>query len=321
MTQTIEHTDTRLSPAPRRIPVTFWLAELLPLRWWYVWTLLVVGITPIALWVQLPRAFAVVAVLTLAAIYAVQLRGARTRLTLLRRGRVATVTGIETASPAPGHRTTTWYNVYLPVAHGWTVTRRRWSGPNTETTVHYQLDGRPGTLVVSGREYVDGVILADDREPTRARCVASFAYDLDRDAAGDWAGRLRPRLRAGMACWLALMLCWLTLAGLAATGLRTDFGRGSPAAAVPQAGTLQINGTGTTKTIPCHGGYLSVSGQLNTITVTGHCTSVSVSGDGNRVAVDSADAVSTAGTDNAVTYHWGAPKVVNAGTANTVRQG
>lgn len=326
MTQTIEHpdhTDTRLSPAPRRVPASFRLAELLPFRWRYVWTLLVVGVTPIALWVQAPRAFAVVAVLTLASIYAVQLRAARTRLRLLRRGRVATVTGVERGSRAAGHRRKTWYNVHLPVAHGWTVTRRRWSGPNTETTVRYTLDGRPGTLVLNGREYVDGVVLADERDPGRARCVTSFDYDLARDASGDWVGGLRPRLRAGMACWLALALGWLTLAGLAATGLRTDFGSGgdSPAAAVPQAGTLQVNGTGTAKTIPCHGGYLSVSGRLNTIIVTGHCTSLSVSGDGNRVAVDSADAVSAAGTDNAVTYHWGAPKIVNTGTTNTVRQG
>nr|WP_231973826.1 MULTISPECIES: DUF3060 domain-containing protein [unclassified Mycobacterium] len=320
MTQTIEHpdhTDTRLSPVPRRVPVAFWLAELLPLRWRYGWTLLLVGAAPIALWVQLPRAFAAAAVLTVVGIYAVQLRGARERLALLRWGRVATVTGVETASAATRYR----YNVYLPVAHGWTVTRRRWSGPNIETTVNYQLDGRPGTLVVSGREYVDGVILADDRDPARACCVASFAYDLRRDAAGDWVGRLRPRLRAGMACWLAIVLAWLALAGVAATGARTEFGGSSPAAAVPQAGTLQVSGTGTVKTIPCHGGYLSVSGRLNTITVTGHCTSVSVSGDGNRVAVDSADAVSAAGTDNAVTYHWGAPKIVDAGTTNIVRQG
>ncbi|BBZ73188.1 DUF3060 domain-containing protein [Mycobacterium paraseoulense] len=113
----------------------------------------------------------------------------------------------------------------------------------------------------------------------------------------------------------------LALAGLAAAGTRTDLAGGGPSAAVPESGTLQVNGTGTTKTIGCHGGYLSVSGQTNTVTVTGHCTSLSVSGHGNRVAVDSTDAVSTSGTGNAITYHWGSPNVVNAGTANTVGQG
>lgn len=35
-----------------------------------------------------------------------------------------------------------------------------------------------------GREYIDGVILADQREPRRALCVTSFPYDLDRDGTG-----------------------------------------------------------------------------------------------------------------------------------------
>jgi hypothetical protein len=90
---------------------------------------------------------------------------------------------------------------------------------------------------------------------------------------------------------------------------------------VPQAGTLQVSGTRTTNTVPCNGGYLSVSGVDNTVTVTGHCVSVSVSGNGNHVTVDSTDAVSASGRGNVVTYHWGSPKVANAGTSNTVQQG
>jgi len=312
--------DTSLTPSPRNVPMAFRLAELLPFGWWYAWTLFMVAVAPIALWVQLPKAFAAVAVLTLAGIYGVQLWGARTRIGLLKWGRVATVTDTETLSRATYYSGTTWYNVYLPVAHGWSVTRQRWSGPNTKTAVRYALDGHQGNLVVRGREYVDGVILADERNPERARCVTSFAYDLDRDETGNWVGRLR--LCAGMACWLVIVIGWLVLAGLAATGFRTDFaGGGSPSATLPKAGTLQVSGTGNTKTIPCNDGYLSVTGATNTIIVTGHCTSVSVSGNGNHVVVDSTDAVSTSGTSNVVTYHWGSPKIVNAGTANTVRQG
>jgi len=308
-----------LAPPPRRVPVAFRLAELLPFRWRYVWTLLVVAVAPFALWIQLPKAFAAVAVLTLAAIYGVQLRGALTRIALLRRGRVAAaVKGTEKRSRTKYYSGT----VRLPLAHGWTVTRERWSGPNTKTTVHYALAGYQGTLVVRGREYLDGVILADERDPARARCVTSFAYDLDRDPAGDWVGRLRARLRVGMVCWLAIVIGWLSLAGWAATRFRTDFFDGAtPSASVPTAGTLQVNGTRTTKTIPCNDGYLSVSGESNTITVTGHCTSVGVSGNGNRVAVDSTDALSTSGVGNVVTYHWGTPRITNTGTANTVRQG
>jgi hypothetical protein len=162
------------------------------------------------------------------------------------------------------------------------------------------------------------VILADERKPERARCVTSFAYDLDRHAAGNWVGRLRPRLRIGMACWSVIVIGWLVLAGLAATGFRTDFAGSSPPASVPPAGTLQVSGTGTTKTIPCNG---SVSGTTNTITITGHCTSVSVAGHGNHVTIDNTDAISASGTDNVVTYHWGSPRIANVGTSNTVLQG
>ncbi|OBB69563.1 DUF3060 domain-containing protein [Mycobacterium sp. 852014-50255_SCH5639931] len=129
------------------------------------------------------------------------------------------------------------------------------------------------------------------------------------------AGRVRGALR------LAIVVGALSLAGLALAGFRTDLGGAGPSATVPESGTLQVNGAGTSKTIRCQGGYLSVSGQTNTVIVTGHCTSVSVSGQGNRVAVDSTDAVSTSGTGNAVTFHWGSPNVVNTGATNTVKQG
>lgn len=309
----MEAVDPGLAPAPRRIPVAFRFAEALPFRWRYVWPLF--AIAPVALWIQLPVAFAVAAVLTLAGVYAVQLRGARVRIGLLKWGRIATVTDTETLSRA------TRFNARMPMAHGWTVTRQRWSGPNAKTTVSYMLDGHRGELVVRGREYVDGVILADERDPGRARCVTAFAYDLDRDETGNWVGTLRPRLRVGMACWSVIVIGWLALAGLAATGFRTNLAVDSPSDSVPTAGTLQVSGTDTTKTIPCHGGYLSVSGADNTITITGHCTSVSVAGNGNHVTIDSTDAVSTAGKGNVVIYHWGSPKVANAGTSNTVGQG
>ena len=61
-------TDTSLAPTPRKVPATFWLAELLPFRWWYGWTLFMIAVTPIVLWIPLPRVFAAVALLTLAAI-------------------------------------------------------------------------------------------------------------------------------------------------------------------------------------------------------------------------------------------------------------
>lgn len=137
------------------------------------------------------------------------------------------------------------------------------------------------------------------------------------DQAADLAKA--PRRHTGL--WLATLAGGLAVAGLVSVGLHTDLAHGSQSTEVPDAGTLQVSGAGTTKTLPCHAGYLSVSGKNNTITLTGHCTSVTVSGNNNRVAVDSTDALSASGTGNVVVYHWGSPKVVNAGTANVVRQG
>src|ERR1700694_50756 len=31
--------ETQLAPAPRKVPVPFLFAEMLPFRWWYVWVL------------------------------------------------------------------------------------------------------------------------------------------------------------------------------------------------------------------------------------------------------------------------------------------
>src|ERR1700752_3775594 len=99
-----------LAPPPRKVPMAFGLAELLPFRWWYVWTVFVVAVAPIALWIQLPMAFAAVAVPTLAGIYGAQLRGSRIRIGLLRWGRVATVTDTEIVSRATYYSGTIWYN-------------------------------------------------------------------------------------------------------------------------------------------------------------------------------------------------------------------
>ncbi|HTX94050.1 MAG TPA: hypothetical protein VME67_03915 [Mycobacterium sp.] len=52
------------------------------------------------------------------------------------------------------------------------------------------------------REYIDEVILADAREPARARCMTSFAHDLDRDETGNWvAGCARACARGWPAGW------------------------------------------------------------------------------------------------------------------------
>jgi len=205
----------QLSAAPRKVPGSFRLAELLPFQWSYLWILFFVGLAPAVIWFAHPVLFAIAAVITLAAIYASRFRATRTRLALLRWGRVATVTGSQLVATLRSYSGRTWFNGYAPVAQGWTVTRDPASLPRVQTRVDYTLDGYRGELMLTGREYSGGVVLADQRNPASALCVSDFPYDLARDGSGDWVGTLRPWLRVGMAAWLVVVLGWLALAALA----------------------------------------------------------------------------------------------------------
>ena len=321
--------DARLAPAPRKIPMSFLLADLLPFRWWYVWTLFMVGVAPIAIWIATPMAFSVAAVVTLVVIYGFQLWSARNRLALLRWGQVATVTGTEILSRGTYYSGTTWYNAPLPVAHGWVVSRPLYSGPSTKTLIRYTLDGHQGELMMRGREYYDGVVLAEQRNPARALCVTSFAYDLDRDDAGNWIGKIRPRLALGMTVWLVLVVVWLGLAAAVGSGFAANlvssggtfkFGQGRNLS-VPQGGRLSVGGNSVTKAIACNDSNLTLSGNSNTFTVTGHCVSLNVSGVSNHVTVDDADAITASGISNSVIFHSGSPNVTRSGISVTVQQG
>lgn len=236
---------------------------------------------------------------------------------MLKWGQVATVTGSEIVSRASYYSGTTWYNVYLPVAHGWTVRRDRWSGPNTKTRISYTVDNYRGEITVNGREYVDGVVLADQRRPQRARCVTSFAYDLDRDESGNWIGALRPRLRVGMAVWSLLVIVWLAIAVAVATGVAADLA----SVDISPGGTARVSGNDTTQTVHCNDGHLTVSGNSNTVTVDGHCAGLAVAGNSNTVTVDSADTITLSGIRNRVIYHSGSPKIVTGGMSNRATSG
>jgi hypothetical protein len=299
------------------VPAAFRVAEVLPFRWGYVWTLFMIAVAPIALWHTSPLAFAAVAVLTLVAIYGFQFRAAGKRLALIKWGQVATVTGTEMLSRGTYYSGTTWSNVYLPVAHGWKVTRQRWSGPSTKTRIRYTLNGFQGQLVVRGREYINGVVLADQRNPARALCVTSFAYDLDRNESGNWIGKLRPRLQVGMACWLVIVAGWLALAAIVATSAVA----GGGAITSAQGGKITVGGNSQSHTITCNDSYVTVSGNSNTVTATGHCATVTVSGSGNHVSLERADTIRASGVGNVVTYQSGTPHVSEAGLSNSVDQG
>lgn len=313
--------DTRLAEPPRRIPAAFWLAELLGFRWWYFLAIMLVGIAPMALWMNFPVAFAVVVVLTFLAIYGYQLRGTTKRFALLKWGQVAHVTGTQILSQGTYYGGTTLKNMKVPIAHGWKVMRPMYSGPNTKTRIRYTVNGSPGELTVSGREYIDGVVLADPRRPTRALCVTSFAYDLDRDESGNWIGRIRPGLMFGMALWLIVVMGWLSLAATIATdpdrtvrllcslpashrGFDCSEYRSSPgntsstpsntATSVPPGGELRVGGYTVQKTVACNDGNLTLYGS-GTFNVTGRCANLIIGATNSQVHVEAADTITIQG--------------------------
>ena len=311
--------DTRLADAPRRVPLRFVLAELLPFRWWYLFALFMVAIPPIALWMMQTELIAPAAVVTIVVIYGFQFWTARKRLALLKWGRVAQVIGSEVVSRGNYYSGTTYSNVWLPQAHGWTVSRQLWSGGSTKTRVGYVLDGHRGEITLKGRAYVDGVVLADQRRPERALCVSSFAYDLDRDESGNWVGTLRTRLVIGMVIWPLIVIAWLVVAFGISTGVASSIVTEVSATKIDPGGTATVSGSGN-QTVYCNDGHLTVNGG-STVTVHGHCASLDVSGIDGVVTVDSVDTITLGGIDNRVTYHSGTPKVTNSGINNTAVRG
>jgi hypothetical protein len=322
-----------LASAPRKVPLRFLLAEILPFRWWYVFFLFMVAIPPIIVWIMLPAAFLPAALVALLGIYGLHVRGAATRLALLKWGQVATVTGTEVLSQATYFSGTTYSNVVLPIARGWQVTRPMWSGPKTKTRIRYVLEGEQNDLVVGGREYIDGIILADQRKPARALCVTAFPYDLDRDESGQWVGKLRIRLVIGMACWLLIMIGWVGLAAFLFSASETAVTTGvspaprtvvrTPASSIaPEPGAeVLISGANQHESITCTGNPVTISGSADTVDITGHCLSVTVSGVNNHVAVDVADTITATGSRNVITYRAGAPEIDNGGMDNTILPG
>jgi hypothetical protein len=202
-----EPVDTRLAPAPRGVPLKFRLV-VLPWSWWTIFTLFMVAISPIALWIFFPITGAIAVGITFLLIAAVRLRRCRLQLGLLKWGSVATVIKANVLSTGTYFSGTTYQNVRLAQAHGWRVDRRWYSGPSTTTKIEYELNGTRGELVMRGLPYAGGVILAHTKDPKRALCVSSFAYDLNRDPEGNWIGRLPARVVIGSVAMTTVLLVW-----------------------------------------------------------------------------------------------------------------
>ncbi len=115
------------------------------------------------------------------------------RTRLLKWGKVATVTGHTLVDKGTYYSGMTYNNMLMRSARGWTVTRQWYSGPGYTTDISYTLDGTSAVLRNRGLAYVDGVVLADSRQPTRAMVVHQFPYDLTPGPGRPVAGSGRRR--------------------------------------------------------------------------------------------------------------------------------
>jgi hypothetical protein len=199
--------DTRLAPAPRPVPFGY-RAMAVPFSTWALFALFMIAVTPIALYIFLPISAVIIAAGTFLVVLVRLLRKSATRNALLKWGEVASVTNTDVLARGTYYSGTTVQNVRMAQAHGWQIERQWYSGPVTKTRISYELNGKPGSLVLRGLEYDAGIILADSRNPHRALCVSSFPYDLDRDANGNWTGAVAVRMKLGSLAMVALLLGW-----------------------------------------------------------------------------------------------------------------
>jgi hypothetical protein len=198
---------SNLAPAPRAVPASYRMI-VLSFSWWTLFTLLMISVAPIALWIAFPVSGVAVAAVAFVGVLVLMLRRSSLRNSLLKWGEPAAIVDRDVKSVGTYYSGTTVQNVRMAQAHGWKVERSWYSGPVTKTVVDYELRGTRGSLTIRGLPYDNGVILADSRKPERALCVSSFPYDLERDASGNWTGHVPTRVKVGAILMLDLLIGW-----------------------------------------------------------------------------------------------------------------
>ncbi|WP_372735251.1 hypothetical protein [Nocardioides sp.] len=195
-------TVERLAPAPRPVPVTYRLA-CFDAKWFELITVILL----VAIAVPLAASHLAMALAPLTAasllVVAFRVRRYRRRMALLRWGEVATVSAF---SPVTGRfgSSTTYSNVRLRSARGWSLDRSSYSGSGFTTDVAYTLDGFSGTVRVRGRAYEGDVVLADSRRPEHAVAVRDFPHDLTPGPDGRWPGDVPTGVWAGIVITIAM---------------------------------------------------------------------------------------------------------------------
>jgi hypothetical protein len=178
-----------LAEPPRRGPFTYRLATF-DLNVWELFTLVVGAIAGGALWFTVDMAAPIALIAACVVIAVLRARKYVRRIGMLKWGKVATVTNSDETSRGTYYSGTTVQNMVMRQARGWDVTSRLYSGPVSNTSIAYTLDGQNGTVELKGLEYANGVVLADSRKPGRAMVVSQFPYSVKPDETGNYTGTL-----------------------------------------------------------------------------------------------------------------------------------
>lgn len=201
-----------LADPPRKVPAVLWLG-IFAWSWWEAWCLLVGLITPLAVFIFWPDTWSIAVSLAVLLVGWFRLRRYR-RVRLLKHGKVATVTGSQVQEVGTYYSGVTMHNMRVPQAHRWHVTRRFYSGPSATTKIDYLVDGATGSLLLRGLPYIDGVVLADPRNPERAAVVSQLPFSFEPGPDGQLVAEVSAWSWLGVTCALVLestLLAWAVL--------------------------------------------------------------------------------------------------------------
>ena len=185
-----------LAEPPRSVPLAHRISAF-GLGPWEAFALVLFLLAPMAVWVLQPQVRTAAFVVAALLVVGTRVRRYVRRVGLLRWGRVATVTATE--SQVAG---ITNHNVPMRQARGWDVTTQLYTGSSITTRISYLVDGQTGSVRTRGLPYVDGVVLADSRNPSRAMVVSQFPHPVRPGLDGRLEGRLAP----GRWAWLLATL-------------------------------------------------------------------------------------------------------------------
>ncbi len=205
------------------MPFSFKISSLFALNVWELFTILMVLVSPIAVWILVPWTVPVLFVVLVVVVVALRARRYVRRVGVLRWGKVARVTNADEISRGTYFSGTTYQNIRLRQATGWDTTTRWYSGPGSKSTINYSVDDSDGTLTLRGLPYANGVILADPRKPNRAYCVSSFPFSVKPDANGEYVDHgLSPWAWLGIGLTVTVYAALIAGAWYAVDGLWLD---------------------------------------------------------------------------------------------------